>query len=141
MTIETKEYILKSNPYGEPVIVPEEFAKDARKIVDETIDTDNVQDLKDKMQKYNKSNHYSVFTEALRLRSYLVKGQWCGAPEFLRTEDALYLKFCLYNMYDLVKESNKVEYNEEEHNGLLNMIIPIMNTLRSLEDVEDGRKN
>jgi hypothetical protein len=69
-----------------------------------------------------------------------VKGQWCGVPEFLKTEDSLYLKFCLYNMYDLVEKGKLIEHNEEEHNGLLNMMIPIMNTLRSLENVDDVKK-
>ena len=60
--------------------------------------------------------------------------------EFLKTEDSLYLKFCLYNMYDLVEKGKLIEHNEEEHNGLLNMMIPIMNTLRSLENVDDVKK-
>jgi len=140
MEMKTFEYRLKSNPNGKPVMIPQAFANDAVKIVDDTIQANDSHDLSERIHKYCKSNNYPIFSESLRLRSYLVKGQWCGVPEFLKTEDSLYLKFCLYNMYDLVEKGKLIEHNEEEHNGLLNMMIPIMNTLRSLENVDDVKK-
>ena len=135
--MKTKAYILKSAPLEKPVMVPQAFANDAVTIVDDTLKANDANDLSDRINKYPMSNKYPIFSEALRLRSYLVKGQWCGAPEFLRNMDTLYLKSCLYNMYDLVEKGKLVEHNEEEHNGLLNMMIPIMNTLRGLENVDD----
>ena len=137
--MKTVEHKLKSNP-AKTVTIPESLVNGANRFIMETLKADGPNDLSTRIQKYGELKDYPIFSEALRLRSYLVKGQWCGVPEFLKTEDSLYLKFCLYNMYDLVEKGKLIEHNEEEHNGLLNMMIPIMNTLRSLENVDDVKK-
>ena len=137
--METISYKLKSNT-EKTLTIPQSLVDGAKRLMADTLKADDANDLALRIQKYDELKHYPILSEALRLRSYLVKGQWCGRQEFLKTEDSLYLKYCLYNMYDLVKESKKIEHNEDEHNGLLNMMIPIMNTIRSLEEVDDGGK-
>ena len=132
--MKTVEHKLKSNP-AKTVTIPESLVNGANRFIMETLKADGPNDLSTRIQKYGELKDYPIFSEALRLNS-LHNRRFGKISEFLEKGDTLYLKFCLYNMYDLVKESNKVEHNEEEHNGLLNMMIPIMNTIRSLEDVE-----
>jgi hypothetical protein len=131
--MKTTLYRLKSN-YEEAVTIPESLADGANKLIEDSVKANDANDLTSRIQKYDKLKNYPIFSDALKFNVCFDKNFGEG-PDLLRKGDILYLRYVLYNMYDMVKESKKAEHNEEEHNELLNIMLPIMNIIRSLEDI------